>query len=295
VEQNQLGSPVILPDFVLPSRVNQCWEYSGIDSPEFCQDKNHFKNYPHKILYQYNSRGFRDHEWPVSVEELQQSIWCFGDSFTVGLGSPLEHTWPYLLQQKTGRRIINVSMDGASNNWIARRAALVQKEINPANSVVMWSYLHRRENENQKNDDEQRRIQSIKSTDTEDLINLARCVEIIDSDRTVQLSIPGYAPNYRRGQEQWNAVRGCDWPLQLPSTAHEMNLLPDFIQTELKEHFKIWADLQTMFELQPVLAPIENNIINVDKLDLARDGLHFDLITAQRVVDLIINDLNQQN
>jgi hypothetical protein len=266
-----------------------------MDSFEYCQDKNHFKNYPHKILYQYNSRGFRDQEWPNTVEELQQAIWCFGDSFTVGLGSPLEHTWPYLLQQKTQRRVINISMDGASNNWIARRAALVQKEINPANTVIMWSYLHRRENQNHKIDDEQRRLQYTKSTDAEDVINFARCVEMIHSDRTVHLSIPGYALNYHRCQELWNTVRGCDWPLRLPATAQEMNLLPNFIQTELKEHFKIWTDLQTMFELQPALCPIENNIINFDKLDLARDGHHFDLITAQRVVDLIINGLNQQN
>ena len=286
---------MILPDFVLPSRVNQCWEYSGIDSRENCLDKNHFEQYPYPIIYKYNSRGFRDQEWPNSVDELKNAVWCIGDSFTVGLGSPLEHTWPWLLQKQTGRRVINISMDGASNNWIARRTALIQKEINPTNIVIMWSYLHRRENENQKINDEQRRIQAIGSTDIEDVTNFARCIEMTAGNRVVHLSIPGYALNYHRCQQLWNTIRGRDWPLQLPDSLQQMNLLPNFIQIELKERFKIWADFQTMFELQPVLSTVEKNIIKFDILDLARDGLHFDIITAQQIVDLIINDLRRLN
>ena len=60
---------MILPDFLLPSRVNKRWEFSGIDSIEQCLDKNHFKNYPHPITYSYNSRGFRDNEWPESINK----------------------------------------------------------------------------------------------------------------------------------------------------------------------------------------------------------------------------------
>jgi len=136
---------MILPDFILPSRVNQCWEYSGMDSLELCQDKKHFKSYLHNITYNYNSRGFRDAEWPDTIEELQSAIWCVGDSFTVGVGSPLTHTWPWILQQATQRRTINVSMDGASNMWIARHAAKILATINPKILIIHWSYLHRRE------------------------------------------------------------------------------------------------------------------------------------------------------
>lgn len=136
---------MILPDFILPSRVNQQWQYSGMDSIEKCLDKTHFRSYPHKIDYKYNARGFRDTEWPNIMEELQKSIWCIGDSFTVGVGSPIEHTWPYILQKKTGIRTINVSMDGASNNWIARHAVQILDNIQPKNLIIHWSYLHRRE------------------------------------------------------------------------------------------------------------------------------------------------------
>ena len=37
---------------------------SGSDSPEECLSKDHFLNYTKDISYNYNSRGFRDNEWP---------------------------------------------------------------------------------------------------------------------------------------------------------------------------------------------------------------------------------------
>lgn len=136
---------MILPDFILPSRVNQHWQYLGIDSIEECLDKKWFKKYPYNVEYHYNSRGFRDSKWPESIEELKQAIWCIGDSFTVGLGAPVEHTWPCLLQQHTGMRTINLSMDGASNNWISRKTIGILKEISPKNIIIHWSYISRRE------------------------------------------------------------------------------------------------------------------------------------------------------
>ena len=136
---------MILPDFVLPTRANAQWDYSGIDTAELCVDPRHFKQYPYAVQYQFNSRGYRDQEWPESLDELQSAIWCVGDSFTVGLGSAVEHTWPWLLQQHTGRRCINVSMDGASNDWIARKACAVLATVAPAHVVIHWSYWHRRE------------------------------------------------------------------------------------------------------------------------------------------------------
>jgi len=136
---------VILPDFVLPTRANAQWDCSGIDTRELCLNPRHFNQYPYPVQYQFNSRGYRDAEWPESLSELQSAIWCVGDSFTVGLGSPVEHTWPRLLQQRTGRRCINVSLDGASNDWIARKACAILDTIAPAHVVIHWSYWHRRE------------------------------------------------------------------------------------------------------------------------------------------------------
>lgn len=287
-----MGQKMTLIDFVIPSRTNQTWSYSGMDSLELCLDKKHFKSYSSAITYQYNSRGFRDAEWPSTAEELQSAIWCVGDSFTVGIGSPLEHTWPWLLGTTTGQRIINVSMDGASNTWIARRATLIQKEINPKNIVIMWSYVHRREHENQNLSDEQRRLFAVDSTDLEDLHNLKDCIAMINHSNTIQLAIPEYGPDAVDYQPTWENIRGVDWPAQVPTTLDEMLALPEFVQSELKGHFDIWADLQHTIEQQSLLANLENNFIKVDKLDQARDGHHFDLITSQWVVDQIVQRLN---
>lgn len=116
-----------------------------LDTLENCFDKEHFKNYPDPITYLYNSRGFRDQEWPESLHKMKDSTWCVGDSFTVGTGTPFEHTWPQLLQNKSGQRTVNVSMEGASNQWICRTALAVAREIAPRQIVVMWSYDARRE------------------------------------------------------------------------------------------------------------------------------------------------------
>jgi len=133
---------MILPDFVLLSRAGTEEKFTGMDHAEFCESPRLFAQYPHEITYQYNSRGFRDEEWP---DNLAQAIWCFGDSFTVGVGSPRPHTWPAMLQRKTHTRCINVSLDGASNQWIARKIQSLAQSLVPSCVVVHWSYIHRRE------------------------------------------------------------------------------------------------------------------------------------------------------
>ena len=278
---------MILPDFVLPSRVNQHWKYSGLDSPDLCLDKKHFNSYPYTIDYLYNSRGYRDQEWPTQLNQLKDAIWCIGDSFTVGLGSPVEHTWPYILQQQTGQRTINVSMDGASNNWIARCVNLIQKEIDPKNIIVMWSYVHRREHKNPNLDSEQRRLHFDESDNLQDLRNLESCMAMIAHSRIIHLAIPEYAPT-EDYQSVWQNIRGVDWPDLVPSTLDELLALPKFVQTELKEKFKLWTDLQQSMGSQLLQSELENNFIKVNRLDLARDAHHFDLITAQWVVDQIV-------
>jgi hypothetical protein len=136
---------MILPGFILPEYINQRWNESGIDSLNHCLNQSYFLNFPWPVDYQYNSRGYRDQEWPTDINELTSAVWCIGDSFTVGIGSPLAHTWPYLLSKKLNTRTINVSMDGASNNWIARKISDLVHEVIPKTIVVHWSYAHRRE------------------------------------------------------------------------------------------------------------------------------------------------------
>ena len=278
-----MGEKMILPDFILPSRVNQCWQHSGMDSLEHCFNKKHFKSYPYSITYQYNNRGFRDAEWPESTDELQNSVWCVGDSFTVGLGSPREHTWTHLLQQIYGSRTINVSMDGASNNWIARKSIEILQKINPKQLIIHWSYIARRELDiatgldqpsiefyndihvpdqsaytqqtdqqpipseynNNSYSDEFRRLQSVQSSDEEDIKNTMNCI-----NSTV------------------NAI---------VNTKVVHSFIPRFVPKQF----------QGVIESQTVGLVIPE----IKRLDVARDGYHYDRLTSEYFVDQIMKML----
>jgi hypothetical protein len=188
---------LILPDFILPSRVNQSWDYSGIDSLEYCKDQNHFLSYPYPVSYDYNSRGFRDSEWPSTFTELTNSIWCVGDSFTVGIGSSLEHTWPQLLQEVGQQKTINVSMDGASNNWIARKCLQIIKTIQPKYLVVQWSYVSRREKDlKDKISDEDLRLYSINCSPEQDMENTLNCIHSLYQSENSTTVIHSFVPNF---------------------------------------------------------------------------------------------------
>lgn len=170
----------MLDSFYLKYRCNKTLEYTGMDSLDRCPDQRFFQHYPHEVLYQFNSRGFRDEEWP---DNLNDCIWCIGDSFTVGLGSNYNHIWPKVLEKKIGIRCINISMDGASNEWISRKCLELLSEIKPKAIIAMWSFTNRREDPNLTLDDEDRRIwMNKKSTVELDNENFFYCRQrVVDS------------------------------------------------------------------------------------------------------------------
>ena len=188
---------MILPDFYLPSRANTTWRYSGIDSPDQCRNWRHFDSYPYSIEYQFNSRGYRDTEWPEDIQELKKRIWCIGDSFTVGLGAPVEHTWPYLLGKSHPSGTINISMDGASNDWIARRALDIVSAIAPEWIVVQWSYIERRESDDVSLTDEQRRLWHVvgEREGIDNLIHNINKLEQQNITKVIHSTIPNFTNN----------------------------------------------------------------------------------------------------
>ena len=272
---------MILPDFILPSRINQTCQYSGIDSFEYCLDKKHFKSYPYEITYNYNSRGFRDAEWPADIDELKQAIWCIGDSFTVGLGSPLEHTWPYQISQTLNTRTINVSMDGASNQWIARKAADVINGIKPELIIIQWSYITRVELDDITLSDEDRRVHF--STDdllAEDLenkfINLVHNLDSIKQNtKIIHSFIPNFKPEFNI-TKTWKQLAGKDWP-NVPATLEEFKNLNKNVVNELINMFKIYDKFELYYQLYHNI----NYVPVICRIDLARDGHHYDILTAK--------------
>lgn len=285
---------MILPDFFLKSRADQCWLYSGIDSPDACLDKVHFMNYPHDVSYQYNSRGFRDKEWPDSLQELKTAIWCLGDSFTVGIGSPVRHTWVYQLEQAAGRRTLNVSMDGASNYWIARKTLEVIKNVSPETIIIHWSFIHRGERDDQSLSDEDRRLHFATDYhgDVKFCQNFIELVKKVETAKQHTRVIHSFIPNFGFQQSQsmlqtWNRIAGENWP-PMPGTWQEFVDLPDFVVDELKNSFKLYLNFEMFFQLYHNI----DYVSELEIIDLARDGFHYDIKTSQRFVGDLMRLLN---
>lgn len=220
----------------------------GLDTSQTCRDPEYFAAFPHAVEYHYNDRGFRDANWPD--QDLDQCIWCVGDSFTTGIGSPLEHTWPQVLQAAIGRRIINVAMDGASNEWITRRVVSIMQEVNPRNVVVLWSYLHRRESLDTSQTDLERRFHSIKTTYEEDTDHFFACTDKAIGpwkDNIVHAMIPKAG----KPDQNWDAVRSHD-----------------------PRYTNLWLDTKFLGE--------------IEQFDDARDRHHFDIITSKVLVRRIL-------
>ena len=281
---------MILPDLVLTSRQNHFWTEAGIDSLEECVDKQYFKSYPYPVEYHYNSRGFRDNEWPV---DLKESVWCIGDSFTVGVGSTLEHTWVNLLQKKLNRRCINISMDGASNVWISRKAVDILNEIQPKLLIIHWSYFFRDEIENVELTDEDRRLHHVQDISIPSQLEMfAKCLTTIEqqkqSTHIIHSFIPNGPPLYdrNRAEKEWNILKGNSWP-NLPVNLLSFNNLPTYIKTELQK-FDRYDIFRNFTEYTSTFESILNSVVvipELEKIDRARDGHHYDILTATNFVE----------
>lgn len=277
---------MILPDFILPSKINQRCEYSGIDNVESALDKNHFIRYKFAVDYKYNSRGFRDSEWPV---DLKRSIWCIGDSFTVGIGSPLSHTWPNILQSQLKQRIVNVSMDGGSNPWITKKSLKIIQEIIPETVIIHWSYLHRREND----------YQTVLNNKWKDFYSNVKdsswptCPDVMIMD-----TLPKFILDELKTCDQsWKNVSDEDLKLHFVRSTNELDieLTINCIKKieENKGNCNIIHSVIPNFCAPGFRSVFAEQLPNVqfipefEKIDLARDGYHYDIKTAAVFVDKI--------
>lgn len=288
-----------LPDLRIPSKENQFLTEMGTDSLSLCLDLDHFKNYPFDVTYQFNSRGFRDQEWP---EDLTNCIWCLGDSATVGVATPLSHTWVNLLQAKTQTRCINISLEGASNQWISRRAVQILNEIKPQTMVINWSYFHRSENsDTSKSDEDRRNHYDVKLLD---LISQIRSFnESVDEvlqakgDTNVvfsQCPMPGFFNNLEKVKEVWEIYRGFSWP-KSPTNLNEFLHLPKLVKYELKK-INVYEKILALMECIETPEYVKyqkylNNIKVIPEIkviDLARDNYHYDIKTSTHFVNQIL-------
>jgi hypothetical protein len=239
----------MIRELALTGTANAMFSTMGIDSPESCKDLPRFKTWNKQVIYMYNYLGYRDNDWP---EDLSGQTWCLGDSFTLGLGQTFDDTWPQLLSQKLDTPVINVSMNGASNDWIARRVAYILETFQPQNILIQWSFLHRRELEDEYLLDEDRAIW-FDTHDSKDLENFLKNIDLVESNKG-----------------KTNIVH---------------SFIPDFADFNNKDqlHNKVYQYLD------------KNNVVyfaSLKQLDFARDGFHYDVLTADSYAEEYFKKLN---
>ena len=122
--------------------INYQSDIFGMDSIEECRSKSLFKNFPYPVSYRFNSLGYRDRN--IS-EYIKNPIITVGDSFTVGLGLPADLIYPVQLEKLVNHQVLNFSMNGASNDWMARKLELILKYFSPIAIIVHYTFSARRE------------------------------------------------------------------------------------------------------------------------------------------------------
>lgn len=283
---------MILPEILKTNKINLRAKFSGIDSYSHCVDKKHFKSFPYEVDYHYNSRGFRDKEWPNSLDELKESIWCIGDSFTVGLGSPIGHTWVRQLELKTKKRCINVSLDGASNFWIARQATDILTTINPKTIILHWSYSHRIEE--RVNDGYVQKHYDLAKLDANLVAeNFISCYNKVEENKSLTTVIHSFIPFWhvvKFSDKEWSKFRGSSWPASAPKNLADYFSLPNWILEELNSFNFTTEKVKSYFLLEPILNH-HRSIRDFEPLDYARDGHHYDIKTADYFSNLLIDKL----
>jgi len=125
-------------------KANYINQISGLDRPEkSLRGTKEWFAYPvQNFNYQFNSWGFRGPEYeqyigkPVNI--------CLGDSFTVNVGGPIEHSWCSQLAKHFDIPTLNLGMDGAGNDAIRLVYDRACKLFDVQDCFVMYSYLARR-------------------------------------------------------------------------------------------------------------------------------------------------------
>ena len=119
-------------------------KFSGLDTPGKSNNSSRdFWEYPVQDFdYQFNSWGFRGKEYDQYVGQAVNI--CLGDSFTVNVGEPVEHSWVSQLAEHFDIPTVNLGMDGAGNDAIKLVYNRACEVFDVQDTFVMYSYLHRR-------------------------------------------------------------------------------------------------------------------------------------------------------
>ena len=116
----------------------------GLDSAEHCFNREHFDSFG-AVHYKFNEIGYRTHN---VAEFKKDAILVIGDSFTVGLGVNAEDRYTDIMEKTLSKQVLNFSLSGASNDWIARKLQQLLAHFEPTAIILHYTFSHRRERPN---------------------------------------------------------------------------------------------------------------------------------------------------
>ena len=162
-----MDTSLLLKSIIIPFYVNvQCNEL-GHDSKEHCFDSTHYKKFG-PVSYQFNELGYRT----CSTSQFTgNEILAIGDSFTLGLGVNIGQRWTEYLESNINYPVLNFSLNGASNDWIARRTKELLEHFTPRAVILHYSFSHRREHHDITWHDNERTLCDPGPTDAENFDN----------------------------------------------------------------------------------------------------------------------------
>jgi hypothetical protein len=117
----------------------------GVDDPDKCWlGRDYWHNHPVQDFdYKFNSWGCRgvDYEQFLKEKTDQKVNICIGDSHTLNLGGPQEHSWPHLLELKSGIPSINLANDGMSSYYFRELINKTKDLVNTNHVFILYNVL----------------------------------------------------------------------------------------------------------------------------------------------------------
>jgi hypothetical protein len=185
----------------------------GLDSARYAGKR--FDQYG-TVQYKFNSLGFRTHE----LGELDsESVVVFGDSFTLGLGVNASERFSDIMQQQLNRKVFNISLNGASNNWIARRVADVLELVTPWAIVIHYTFSHRREHADTSWHDDERTLCEATHSDQENYASWQQNFESI-SKQSCKI-VHSFIPNWHPGKVEYPVMQNLLLPCTIQDRARD--------------------------------------------------------------------------
>jgi hypothetical protein len=97
--------------------------------------------------YYFNNYGFRSINEENYYLDDDNDIWCFGCSFTAGIGVSRQNCWPAIVEKSTNRPVKNFGVPGAGprNAWRLIRAWYESVDVKPKHIFVFGFFPGRDE------------------------------------------------------------------------------------------------------------------------------------------------------